>query len=67
MKNFFVRPAQSTPAPRPSRDLMIALALKGALLFAIYLLCFGPTHRLPSDAAATAAALIGAAAPEESR
>jgi hypothetical protein len=46
---------------------MIALALKGALLFAIYLLCFGPTHRLPSDAAATAAALIGAAAPEESR
>jgi len=46
---------------------MIALAVKGILLAAIYLCFFGPAHRLPSDAAATAAALFGANVPEESR
>jgi hypothetical protein len=39
---------------------MVALALKGVLLLGIYLLFFGPAHRLPSDAVATAAALIDA-------
>jgi hypothetical protein len=60
MKGFFSRRVQLTPVSRPARDLMIALALKGVLLLTIYLLFFGPAHRLPSDAAATAAALIGA-------
>jgi hypothetical protein len=45
---------------RPARDIFAALALKGVLLLAIYLLFFGPAHRLPSDATATAKALIGA-------
>jgi len=53
--------------PGPARDLIVALALKGVLLFAIYLLFFGPAHRLRSDAAATATALIGANESEESR
>ena len=43
----------------PGRDVSAALALKAVLLFAIYLLFFGPAHRSPSDAAATANALIG--------
>ncbi len=47
-------------AVRPGRDIFAALVLKGMLLLAIYLLFFSPTHRLPSDAAATAQALIGA-------
>lgn len=46
---------------------MIALALKSILLLVIYLLFFGPAHRLPSDAIATAAALIGTNAHKEFR
>ncbi len=46
---------------------MIALALKGILLLVIYLFFFGPAHRLPSDANATAAALIGTDAHKEFR
>jgi hypothetical protein len=46
-------------AARPQRELLLALALKGILLLIIYCLFFGPAHRLPSGAAATAAALIG--------
>jgi hypothetical protein len=36
-------------------------------LLTIYLLFFGSAHRLPSDAAATTAALIGANESKESR
>jgi hypothetical protein len=50
---------------RPGRDVLVALAFKGMLLLAIYLLFFGPAHRLPSDAAATAKALIGASASKD--
>jgi len=46
---------------------MIALALKGILLLAIYLFFFGPAHRLPSDATATATALLGTSAHKEFR
>jgi len=52
------RPGRRTVA-HPVRDVSAALALKAVLLFAIYLLFFGPAHRSPSDAAATANALIG--------
>jgi len=55
------------PELRPARDLIVALALKGVLLLAIYLLFFGPAHRVPSDAAATAAAFIGANEPKDSQ
>ncbi|MGO9994465.1 MAG: hypothetical protein ACLPTF_18390 [Steroidobacteraceae bacterium] len=65
MKDFFGRCVGLSPGP--ARDLMIALAVKGILLAAIYLCFFGPAHRLPSDAAATAVALFGASVPEESR
>jgi hypothetical protein len=67
MKGLFNNRIQFAPGPRPARDLIIALALKGVLLLAIYLLFFGPAHRLPSDAAATAAALIGANESKEAR
>lgn len=46
-------------APDTVRDVFVALAVKGILLLAIYFLFFGPSHRSPSDAAATAAALTG--------
>ncbi len=52
-------------AARPGREVFAALALKGVLLLAIYMLFFDPTHRLPSDAAATAQALIGASASKD--
>lgn len=55
----FQKPLLSSYAARPQRELLLALALKGILLLIIYCLFFGPAHRLPSDAAATAAALIG--------
>jgi hypothetical protein len=67
LKGSFNKRIQFAPGPRPARDLIIALALKGVLLLAIYLLFFGPAHRLPSDAAATAAALIGANESKEAR
>ena len=50
---------------RPARDVIAALALKGVLLGAVYLLFFGPAHRPPSDATATATALIGTASPQD--
>ncbi|MGO9037955.1 MAG: cytochrome oxidase putative small subunit CydP [Steroidobacteraceae bacterium] len=52
-------------AHRPGRDVFAALVFKGVLLLAIYLLFFSPTHRLPSDDAATARALIGASASKD--
>jgi len=52
-------PAKPANVSGPVRDISAALALKAVLLFAIYLLLFGPAHRSPSDAAATANALIG--------
>ncbi len=67
MKDLFRKRGQFAPGPRLARDLTVALALKGVLLLTIYLLFFGPAHRLPSDAAATAATLIGANEPKESR
>ena len=65
MKGLFNRRVQF--ASGPARDLIVALALKGILLLTIYLLFFGSAHRLPSDAAATTAALIGANESKESR
>jgi len=65
MKGLFNRRVQFEPGP--ARDLIVALALKGILLLTIYLLFFGSAHRLPSDAAATTAALIGANESKESR
>jgi len=53
------RPREPTAVAHPGRDVSAALALKAVLLFAIYVLFFGPAHRSPSDAAATANALIG--------
>ena len=46
-------------ASGPARDVVAALALKGVFLAVIYVLFFGPAHLSPSDAAATAKALIG--------
>jgi len=61
------KPLVPSYAARPQRELLLALALKGIFLLIIYCLFFGPAHRLPSDAAATAVALFGASVPEESR
>ena len=55
---FFILWRRSN-TPRPARDVLAALALKGVLLAAIYVLFFGPAHRSPSDPAATAKALFG--------
>jgi hypothetical protein len=43
-----------------ARDVLAALALKLMLLLALYFLFFGPAHRPASDAAQTAAAIVGA-------
>ena len=51
----------------PRRDVVLALAVKGVLLLAIYCAFFGPAHRPRSDAAATAAAFIGDSMRKESR
>jgi hypothetical protein len=59
--------SRPTARPKPAADVAVALAVKGAFLLALYLLCFGPAHRVPSGAAATATALIGANAAKESR
>ena len=45
---------------RPAHDVFLALALKGILLLALYLLCFSPAHRPASDADSIATALVGA-------
>jgi hypothetical protein len=52
---------------RPGREVLIALAVKGAALAGLYFLCFGPAHRSPATAAATAAALVGHPAAEPRR
>lgn len=49
----------------PARDVLVALALKGLLLLAIYLAFFGPAHRPSADAGATAQALIGVRASKD--
>lgn len=49
------------------RDVGRALALKGVLLLALYLLFFGPAHRVPATAAATAAALLTPEQPRQFR
>jgi CBS-domain-containing membrane protein len=67
MKQLFSKHGHFVPGPRLARDLAVALALKGVLLLTIYLLFFGPAHRPPSDAAATAATLVGASQSKESR
>jgi hypothetical protein len=59
------RPGRPTNLAHAGRDVSAALALKAVLLFAIYLLFFGPAHRSPSDAAATANALIGTSTPKD--
>ena len=67
MKDLFSKLWHFAPGPLLARDLTVALALKGVLLLTLYLLFFGPAHRPPSDAAATAATLIGANEPKESQ
>jgi hypothetical protein len=63
-----VRTFGSSPhTPRLGRDIAVALAIKLVLLSAIYLLFFSSANRPPSNAAATATAVAGAAMPEESR
>ena len=52
---------------RLRREVLLALALKGVLLLAIYLLFFSPPHRPPSNAAATSAALIETRVPQDTR
>jgi hypothetical protein len=52
--------SQDSGAARPARDVFLALAVKGILLLAIYLLFFGPAHRPAVDADATATAVVGA-------
>jgi len=52
---------------RLRQEVLLALALKGALLLAIYLLFFSPQHRPPSNAAATSAALIETSVPQDTR
>jgi hypothetical protein len=65
---FFLRKRMRlSEGPVLRRELVIALALKGILLLAIYSLCFGPAHRRPADAAATGAALLESNVPKESR
>jgi len=53
--------------PKPGRDVAVALFVKFGLLAILYLLFFGPAHRPPADAAATAQALVGASSLRESR
>lgn len=67
MMDLFKRRDPFNSAPGLARDLIRALALKGILLIALYLLFFGPAHRMPSDASATAAALIGTDEPKDSQ
>jgi hypothetical protein len=58
------------PAPHaahPGRDVVVALTLKALLLLILYLLFFGPSHRVTADAHATAEALLGAQPAKERR
>lgn len=48
--------------PRLARDLAVAVALKLALLAALYLLVISPIEPRQADAAATATAVAGQAA-----
>lgn len=49
------------------RGIVWAVAVKAVLLVAIYMFFFSPAARPPSDASATAAALIGPAERGESK
>lgn len=49
------------------RGIVWALTVKAVLLMAIYMFFFSPTAQPPSDASATAAALIGPAERGESK
>lgn len=55
------------PRGAASRDVLAAVALKLALLAALYVLFFSPSHRPASDAAATARAVAGADFPGDRR
>jgi len=46
------------------RDIAIALAVKFALLVALYLVCFSPAHRARVTSDSTATALMGQGTPE---
>ncbi len=67
MMRFFDKARPGTEAARPLLEIALALAAKGAMLLALYLLFFGPSHRPRSDAPATAAALLGGPVNKESR
>jgi hypothetical protein len=60
-------PPLAARAARAGRDVFVALAFKALLLLLLYGLFFGPSHRTPSDARSTAAALLGTPHPEEIR
>lgn len=51
--------AMPARAARLPRDIVCALAVKALLLLAIYMFFFSPAAHPPSDASATADALIG--------
>jgi hypothetical protein len=59
MKLFLWPGRGRTTVSAPARDVFAALALKGVLLLAIYLMFFNPSHHLPPDVAAIANALVG--------
>lgn len=61
---WLLRSARSFQA---RRDILVALSVKLVLLTCLYLLFFGPAHRPPSDASATAGALMGADFAKDSR
>jgi hypothetical protein len=44
------------------RDVLLALILKGTLLLLLYLLFFGPGHRVVANAAVIATRLVGSPA-----
>jgi hypothetical protein len=53
-------PARVVPhESNAARDILAALALKAALLIALYAFFFNPAHRPASDAAQTANAVVG--------
>jgi len=60
MEEVIVSETRYSGRARPARDVLMALAIKGLLLLALYALFFAPSHRPASTAVATASALIGA-------
>jgi hypothetical protein len=55
----FKRLSRWPQGSQPWRDVAVALCIKLGLLAALYLLFFSPADRPPSDASATARALVG--------